>query len=135
MPELKTRMLFISHAWQYDSHYITLEKWFNEEPNFSWKNCSVPSSDALPDKTKKGLEAGLTRQINPAQCVLILGGMWAAHSDWIKYEIEEAVRLSKVIIGIRPWGQERVPTLVQDNSDVMVNWNRSSIISEIRARV
>jgi MTH538 TIR-like domain (DUF1863) len=135
MPELKTRMLFISHAWQYDEAYLTLVKWFNAEPNFSWKNCSVPSTDALPDKTTKGLANGITTQINPAQGVLIIAGMYAAYSGWIDYEISEAKRLNKTIIGIRPWGQERMPVKVQEASSVLVNWNSASIISTIRTYI
>jgi hypothetical protein len=135
MPELKTRMLFISHAWAYDDAYNTLEKWFNEEPNFSWKNCSIPSTDALPDKTTPGLAAGITRQINPAQCVLLIAGMYAAHSGWIDYEIGEALRLNKTIIGIKPWGQERMPVKVQEASNVIVNWQSTSIIQAIREYV
>jgi hypothetical protein len=74
----------------------------------------------------------MTRQINPAQGIIILAGMYAAHSDWIQYEINEAVRLGKTIIGVRPWGQERVPTIVSDNADVMVSWNSTSIIKAVR---
>ena len=133
MPPLKTRMIFISHAWKYDEHYHTLVKWFNEEANFSWSNCSVPSHDALPDKTSKGLSAGMTRQIAPAQVVIILGGMYTAHSAWIEYEIKEAQRMDKVIIGVRPWGQERVPVIVQYASICTpVGWNRRSVIDAIR---
>lgn len=135
MAELKTRMLFISHAWQYDSHYWTIVSWFNEEPNFAWKNCSVPSHDALADKTIKGLKEGLTRQIIPAQCVLLLGGMYAAHSDWIDHEISEALRMGKVIIGVSPWGQERIPIKVQlaaEQNGMMVAWSRASVIQAVR---
>ena len=132
MPELKTRMIFISHAWTYNEDYWTIIKWFNEESNFSWKNCSVPSHDALPDKTSKGLSAGMTRQISPAQGVILIGGMYAAHSDWIDYEINEAVRMSKLIIGIRPWGQERVPLTMQNAATIMVGWNRASLIQAVR---
>ncbi|MDQ0070149.1 hypothetical protein J2W34_001934 [Variovorax boronicumulans] len=135
MPELKTRMLFISHAWQYDSAYLTLVSWFNAASNFDWKNCSIPSTNALPDKTTKGLAEGITRQINPAQGVLIIAGMYAAHSGWIDYEIGEAKRLGKTIIGIRPWGQERLPVKVQDASTVLVNWNSASIIEAVRLHV
>src|SRR5258708_1773155 len=99
MPYLKNRMIFISHAWGYSDHYWTLVRWFNAEPNFSWRNCSVPSHNSLPDKTSKGLSVGMSRQISPAQVVLILGGMYAAHSDWIDYEISEAQRMNKTIIG------------------------------------
>lgn len=132
MPELKIRMLFISHAWQYDAGYLTLVKWFNDATNFHWKNCSIPSTDALPDKTTSGLSAGITRQINPAQGVLIIAGMYAAHSGWIDYEIMEAQRLNKTIIGIRPWGQERLPVKVQEAAKVLVNWNSASVIDAVR---
>ncbi|MGD0489056.1 MAG: TIR domain-containing protein [Syntrophorhabdales bacterium] len=135
MPELKTRRIFICHSWAYDEHYWTLAQWFNEEPNFSWKNCSVPSDDALPDKTSKGLSEGMTRQISPAQVVIILAGMYAARSDWIDYEIDEAIRMNKAIVGVRPWGQERTPIKIQnaaESNGKMVGWNRDSIIQAIR---
>jgi MTH538 TIR-like domain (DUF1863) len=132
MPELKTRMLFISHAWKYEEHYNTIEFWLNDAANFSWKNCSVPSTDALDDKTAAGLTKGMTRQINPAQGVIILAGMYAAHSAWIEFEINEAVRMGKVIIGVKPWGQERVPKIVTDNATVMVGWNSKSVLDAVR---
>lgn len=135
MPNLRTRNLFISHAWSYDDHYQKLVTWFDNEPNFSWKNYSVPSDDSLSDKTSKGLSEGMTRQISPAQGVIILAGMYAAHSAWIDYEISEAVRMRKFIIGVRPWGQERVPANVQDAADVMVGWNSASIIQAVRDNV
>ena len=133
MPILKNRMIFISHAWQYDQHYWKLVDWFDDEPNFSWGNCSVPSHDSLPDKTTKGLSEGMTRQIRPAQVVIILGGMYAAHSSWIDYEIREAKRMKKTIIGVRPWGQQRVPLSVQSASTIpVVGWNKASIVQAVR---
>lgn len=132
MPELKTRSLFISHAWEYDEHYWKVVKWFNDEPNFSWKNCSVPNHDSLPDKTSKGLSAGMTKQLSIAQGVIILAGMYAAHSAWIDYEISEAVRMHKIIIGVTPWGQERIPVNVQTAATIMVGWNSASVIKAVR---
>ncbi len=136
MPALKRRMIFISHAWQYNEHYYKLVGWFDKESNFLWRNCSVPSHDALPDNTKKGLEKGITKQIRPAQIIIILGGMYAAHSNWIDYEIQEAQRMEKLIIGIKPWGQRRVPRNVQNSSSIpMVSWNRENIIKAVRELV
>jgi len=80
MPTLKSRMIFISHAWEYSEHYWRIVNWFNEEANFAWSNCSVPIHDSLLEKTAKGLRDGLTKQIRPAQVVVILGGMYSAHS-------------------------------------------------------
>ncbi len=136
MPILKRRMIFISHAWEYNEHYLKLVDWFDKEPNFSWRNCSVPSHDALPDNTKKGLEKGITKQIRPAQIIIILGGMYAAHSNWIDYEIKEAKRMEKPIIGIKPWGQQRISHNVQNASSIpMVSWSRKNIIRSIRELV
>ena len=36
------------------------------------------------------------------------------------------------IIGVKPWGQQRVPLIVQNNASEMVGWNTSTIISAIR---
>ena len=105
MPYLKTRMIFISHAWEYDEDYKTLVDWLEDEPNFEWRNCSVPKHDACDDTTSKGLENCLTRQIRSASIIIILGGMYAAYSEWIDYEIDEAVRMGKTILGVKPWGQ------------------------------
>lgn len=75
----------------------------------------------------------MTRQITPAQVVLVLGGMYAAHSEWIDYEIQEARRMNKTIIGIRPWGQQLVPKIVQDASVCEpVGWNSASVIDAVR---
>lgn len=133
MPNLKNRMIFISHAWEYSEHYFTIENWLNSALNFKWSNCSVPSHNALTDKTTPGLERGMTRQINPSQAVILLGGMYAAHSSWIEYEIAEAQRMGKTIIGVRPWGQERVPLAVQNASTCpLVGWNSASVIQAVR---
>ena len=133
MPDLKNRRIFISHAWRYSEHYSTLVRWFNEEPYFLWSNCSVPSDDGFPDKTSKGLSEGMRRQIAPAQVVIILGGMYATRSAWIDFEISEAIRMQKAIIGVAPWGQERIPQVVQNASICpVVRWNSASIIQAIR---
>ena len=65
-------------------------------------------------------------------CVIILSGMYVAYSEWIDYEIDTAVALRKPIIGVKPWGQERIPTKVQNNSDIMVGWNSASIVQAVR---
>ena len=71
----------------------------------------------------------MTRQISPAQAVVIIGGMYAAYSDWIECEIDEAVRMSKSIVAAIPWGQQRVP---QNIPGVRVGWNRKSVIDAVR---
>lgn len=44
----------------------------------------------------------------------------------------DVMDFGKPIIGLRPWGQERVPSKILNNATVMVGWNRDSLISAIR---
>ncbi|MFV0347101.1 MAG: TIR domain-containing protein [Halodesulfovibrio sp.] len=132
MPSLRTRRLFISHAWRYDDDYRTIVNWLDGASNFEWENYSVPSHDGCEETSTAGLKRCLTRQINPTQCIIIIAGMYAAYSEWIDYEIDEAVRLNKIIIGVRPRGNERIPLKITNNARQIVNWNSASLISAIR---
>ena len=57
--------------------------------------------------------------------------MYATYSDWIDFEIDTAIDYSKYIIGVKPWGQQRIPTKVSNNANIMVGWNESSVINAI----
>ena len=123
--------LFISHAWHRSEHYKKVVEWLDDS-NITYRNYSVPEENPLHSGNKAKLKEDLTAQIRPASCIIILSGMYASHSEWIEYEINEAVRMGKYIIGVRPWGQERVPVIVQNNADVMVGWNSASVINAIK---
>lgn len=135
---MNTYNIFISHAWKYSEHYTKVVQWLNEaqsEGKLIWKNYSVPSHDPLidPDTTigKNKLKEELKGQISPASKVIILAGMYASYSDWIDFEIDTAVNYEKYIIGVKPWGQERIPSKVSSNADTMVGWNKNSVINAI----
>lgn len=135
---MSTYYIFISHAWKYSEHYYKVVQWLNEaqeEGRLTWKNYSVPVHDPLIDPNttvgKTQLKVALEKQIKPASKVIILAGMYAAHSYWIDYEIDTAVKYDKYIIGVKPWGQERIPTKISGNADVMVGWNKESVINAI----
>lgn len=136
MPYLKTYDLFISHSWNYNDDYYKLEKLLKNALNFKWRNYSVPFHDPLIDpKTKSGKNELITlldKQVKPVNCVIILGGMYAAHSSWILEEIELAKRYNKPIVGIYPRGQLKMPLVVQGAANQIVGWNTLSIVAAIR---
>lgn len=104
-----------------------------DAPNFLFRNSSVPKTDPIPTPiTDAKLKAALDEQIRIANVVIILSGMYAAHSDWISTEIAIAAKYQKPIIGVVPWGQQRVPDTVQTAAKEMVRWNTDSIVSAIR---
>lgn len=130
--------IFISHAWKYSDNYNQIVTWLNEaqaEGLLTWKNYSVPEHDPIIDPDtqigKNTLKEELTKQISPASKVIVLAGMYASYSDWINFEINIATSQNKYIIGVKPWGQERIPTVISNNANIMVGWNKKSIIDAI----
>lgn len=127
----KTYYLFISHSWDYSEHYDKIKQWLNED-KISWQDYSVPVDNPIDTNKKKELKEKLTSKINLSSAVIVVSAMYAAYSEWIDYEIDEAIRMNKVIIGVKPWGQERVPVKIQDNATIMVGWNKKSVIDAIK---
>lgn len=132
MAYLHNYRLFISHAWRYSERYQRAISFLNAAPNFSWKNYSVPIDKKFEQMSIRALQEELRDQIRPTQCVVVLAGMYAAHSNWIQFEIDFAKSLNKPILGIVPWGAERTPKSVTVAADKMVGWNSATIISGIR---
>lgn len=132
MPNLKTYDLFISHSWDYNTDYYSLETKLKEYPYFYFRNYSVPEHDALNTKTNAQLEEALHRQIRPVNVVIVLAGMYVDYRKWIQKEIEIAQYYKKPIIAIRPRGAERMPAELSNIADTIVNWNIDSIVQAIR---
>lgn len=129
MPRLRTNRVFICHAWSYSDDYDRIVRFLNEAPNFGWENLSVPEHDPV-DAT--ALEYELRNQMRPADVFLIIAGMYAAHSEWIDFELEFARRIGRPIIGIVKWGGERVPVTIQRAAAEIVGWNVAAIVGAIR---
>lgn len=123
--------IFISHAWHRSEHYKKVIEWLDDS-EIEYKNYSVPEHDQLDSTTNKELKEDLTKQIKPASCIIVLSGMYVRYSDWIEYEIKEAIRMNKYIIGVKPWGQEKIPSIISENADKMVGWNQNSIINAMK---
>src|SRR5215831_17171270 len=101
MPYLRTYRVFISHAWHRSADYYRVVQFLSEAPHLRWENLSVPEHD-------------LRGQMRPADVFLIVAGMYAAHSDWIDFELSFARRIGRPIIGIIRRGSERIPAAIQN---------------------
>lgn len=132
MPALKNYHILISHSWDYNEPYETVCGWLDDAKNFTWSNYSVPITNPLDAHSKKELKEKLKNRISNCSCIIVLSGMYVAYSEWIDYEIDTAKELGKPIIGVKPWGQERIPSKVQSDSTVLVGWNSSSVVNAVR---
>lgn len=130
---MQTYHLFISHSWNYSDAHHRLVKLLTAHPTFTFKNFSVPPHNPIVGaQTDKQLELAIENKIRPCSAVLIMAGMYSAYSKWINKEIEIAKRMGKVIIAIKPFGAERISTVVRDAAHAECAWNTNSIVGAIR---
>lgn len=124
--------LFISHSWTYSDAYEKLVGMLNKATNFTYKNYSVPKNDPIHNaKNDAQLKAAIRNQMQHASCVLILAGVYATYSKWIRIEIELAREMGKKIIAIQPWAAERTSVVVKNAAHEIVGWNTASIVRGI----
>lgn len=132
---MKIHNIFISHSWSYSDAHDKLVSFFNREPYFYFKNYSVPKNDPIHNAPYEWqLEAAIEQQIKPCSIVVIMAGKYATFSKWINKEIQIAKKYNKPIVAIRPWDTEQISSIVRDNADVIVGWNGTSIVREIKDR-
>lgn len=136
MPSLFNYHIFISHAWSYSEDYIRLVQLLDNAPYFSYYDYSISSDKNLsplgikiPDSR---IKQALQNQISHSTVVLTLLGMYGAYHKWMNTEAGLACALNKPLIGIKPWGQQRIPQDIALVCDEIVGWNTDSIIDAIR---
>lgn len=132
MPYLKNYRLLISHSWSYQNHYKTIKDWLDSSLYFRWSNHSISADNPFDSSTDRELKEKLTRQISGCSAVIVVAGMYSNYSKWIDYEIDEAVRMNKPIIALRPWRSERTPLKIRNNATILVNWSSIGLLNAVR---
>lgn len=133
---MKQYNLFISHSWNYPNAYDGLVGLLKARSYFEYRNYSVSRDDPIH---VTGTDAQLRRAIHakmaPCGVILILAGVYATYSKWIKKEIDLAKTgflLPKPIVAIEPWGSEKTSAVVKEAADRIVRWRTDSIVRAIR---
>lgn len=130
--------LFISHSWAYSGHYAKLYEWIFAngwrygQAKLLFSDYSVPKDDPIhtaPSDTE--LQEAINRKIARSHVVVIPTGMYVNYSKWINKEIDGATKKNKPILGVNPWGQLRVSSVVASVADKTVGWNKKSVVRAI----
>lgn len=130
--------VFISHSWSYSGHYETLAEWIfsgewqvNNVP-IDFQDVSIPKDDPIHDApTAPELAAAIYERIDLAAVVVIPTGMYANYSDWIQLEIDGSRKLGRPILAVNPWGQERKSSVVAESADLLVGWNKQTVVDGV----
>lgn len=128
----KTYSVFISHCWDYNDALIKLKDLLNKEDGLIASYEEVTVDAPIDSEDEKYIKQVLRERISESDVFIVVAGMYAAHSDWMKWEIETAVYYKVPVIGIRPHGSSRTPQVVTDKAKIIVGWYTPSIIEAIK---
>ena len=128
--------IFISHSWSYEDAYTRLCNLL-DNAHFPYRDYSVPKDDPIHNApNQQALRDAIMRQMNFTQIVLVIAGVYATHSKWINIELGLAKRhFGKPVLGIKPYANTNVSSVVRRDADLIVNWRTDSIVNGIRQLV
>lgn len=124
--------VFISHSWDHLDDLRSLRKHLEDRGYFHVDFSEVTPENAIKSENIYYVHARVAQRISDADIVIGLAGVYASHSDWMTWELNKAKELGKPILGVIPWGQERISKVVADRADEMIHWNTESIVAAIR---
>jgi hypothetical protein len=131
MPD--TTNIFISHIHEDDAH-IEAMKTLLKERGFSVRDSSIdsasPNQAKDPDYIKREI---LAPRISWASTLLVLVSPGTKDSGWVDWEIEEAQRADKRIVGVWTHGAAEcdVPDALELYADAVVGWQADRIYGAI----
>lgn len=128
----KDYKIFISHCWRYPDDLRNLRNLLEERGYFNVRFQEASQDEPINSINAPYIKRVLKYRILDSDIVLGIAGMYASYSDWIAWELETAYNNSIPIIGVIPWGQERISATVTQYSKEDVRWNTESIVSAIR---
>ena len=132
------RHVFISHHHGDDEH-VTKMTSLLKRGGYDIRNSSIRAKPANQRRIDQGLVSDQTikrllrMKMSWASTVVVLIGKETHARPWVNWEIEQAHRLGKRIVGVFTQGgtQEDIPPAFEKYGSDLVNWNTESIITAI----
>jgi len=137
-PESRRRHVFISHHHKDDADVGKLTDLLSRR-GYDIRNSSIrskPSNQARLDKglvSKETIRRLLRMKISWAGAIIVLIGKETHSREWVNWEIEQANKQGKRIVGVYVQGgtEADIPKSFDDYGSALVAWNADSIINAI----
>ena len=128
----KTYSVFISHSWDHVDDLKNLRNLLEKRGYFHVEFEEASPEEPINSENSAYIRRRLKEKISNSDIVLGIAGMYASYSDWMKWELDTAIAGEVPIVGVIPWGQERVSSVVSSRAKECVRWNTESIVEAIR---
>ena len=123
--------VFVSHYHEDEENIQKLKDLLGE--NYSIRNYSVTSDKYNNAKDEDYIKSLLRPLISQAGIFICLIGPNTHDSKWVNWEIEQALKQGKRIVGVYIWDAKDsdIPPTLEEAADAMVGWHRDSILDAI----
>ena len=124
--------VFISHYGKDDESVMALKKLLNDK-GYELKNSSIDSTKSNDANNPEYIRQLLRDRISWAGSIVVLIGPETHTRDWVNWEIDQANRQGKPIVGVFIQGAQDsdVPENFEKYGDALVGWNSGKIIDAI----
>lgn len=127
MSKNKSNNVFISHFWKDDDKVQKLKQRLSDK-GYSIKNYSVDSTKHTRKKTPSDavIKRFLRMQVNWSGTFICLIGPRTYTRKWVNYEIEQAHKLGKKIVGVYTHGNNEkveLPSNFKKYGGATIGWN------------
>ena len=142
MPTADRRHVFISHHHQDDAEVDKLTRLLNRAGS-DVRNSSIRAKPANQERLNQGLVKDetirrlLRMKISWAGAVIVLIGKDTHSRPWVNWEIEQAHKQGKRIVGVytRGGGEAGIPPSFEDCGGALVKWNSERILDALDGKI
>ena len=126
--------VFVSHYHEDEESIKKMKDLLGDD--FSIRNYSVTSDKYNNAKDKDYIKSLLRPLIKQVSVCICLIGPNTHDSEWVNWEVEQALKQGKRIIGVYIWGAKDsdIPPALEDAADAMVGWNHDTIVDAINGK-
>lgn len=124
--------IFISHSWDHLDDLNGLRSLLNNRGYFNVSFEEYTPENPINSSNVEYMRRRIRERISNSDVVIGMAGVYASHSEWMRWELETARALGKPVLGVVPWGQINVSQVVKDNAKEVVRWNTESIVEAVR---
>jgi hypothetical protein len=138
----RKKNVFISHHHKDDANVDKLTKLLKKN-GYDIRNSSIRAKPANQERLKKGLIKDetirrlLRMKISWAGSVIVLVGKDTHSRPWVNWEIEQANKQGKKIVGVFEHGLKdkvELPTALEKYGTAQVGWDSGNIINAIEGK-
>lgn len=128
--------VFVSHYNEDDEHIQNLKKLLDKK-GYLLKNSSIDSTKSNQASNEDYIKQLLRDRISWAGAMIVLVGPKTSQSEWVDWEIEQANKQGKRIIGVFIQGgtNSDVPENLEKYRDALIGWNGDRIIDALEGKI